>query len=379
LADSPAAVYYNPAGMIQLPKSAVSVSTALLQPKSDAKPDGGGKAKMQRDSYLLPSFFSVTTLSDRVALGVGVTSNWGLATDWGQTSFTRYNNTRFEMKNTDYLMNMAYKLTEQFSFGLGAVIDNSSVSKEKKFWQAAGDGDFKLEGNNTAAGFMVAALYKLNERHQFGIQYKSSIRRKYHGKVHLDNMSAATMSAYNFPESSYETDVVEKYTLPQSIDLGYVFKVSPQWTLAANVSWMDWSCVKKEELAYPEETDATRLAFLNIGNPANRDWHSSISFGLGTEYALSERLRLRTGYFFHQSPIPQDTFDASLPDADSQALSLGFGYDLTKAWTIDLAWGALIYDTRSVKNNVSDAAGGSQDGKYRQWINMALATASYKF
>ncbi len=379
LADSPAAVYYNPAGMVQLPKSAVSASVALLQPKADARPEGADKTKMQRDSYLLPSFFSVTKLTERTALGLGVTSSWGLATDWGQNSFTKYNNTRFSLQNTDYLVNAAYKFTEQFSLGLGAVIDDSRVTKEKKFWQAAGDGNFKLQGTNTAAGFIVAGLYKINDRNQVGVQYKSSIHRKYHGKVHLSNISAANMIAYNFTSSSYETDLVEKYTLPQSVDLGYVFKATDKLTLAANVSWMDWSSIKEEELAYPKETDAGRLGFLNNGNPANRDWRSSVSLGLGTEYALSDRLRLRGGYYFHQSPIPQDTFDASLPDANAQAVSTGLGYDITRSWSIDLAWSVMFYDTRSVTNSVGDAAGSSQDGKYSQWINLGLMTATYKF
>ena len=37
---------------------------------------------------------------------------------------------------------------------------------------------------------------------------------------------------------------------------------------------------------------------LNAGNPAHRDWDSAYSFGLGTEYAMKEWLRLRTGYYF---------------------------------------------------------------------------------
>jgi len=335
---------------------------------------------MQRDSYLVPSLFSVTKISETVALGIGVTSNWGLTTDWAQNSFCRYSNTRFSMKNTDYLVNMAYKLNERFSFGGGIVIDNSTVSKEKKFAQAGSDGNFKLVGDNVAAGYKVSMMYKLTDRQQVGLQYSSDIRRKYHGKVHLDDINVAYWNAAlggpAFSGSSYETEVVEKYTLPQSIDLGYSIKATDKLLLSVDISWMDWSQVKKEELAYPNESNPYTLAFLNNGNPANRDWRSSIAFGLGSEYDMSDRLRLRGGYFYHQTPIVQDTFDPSLPDSDSHTLTTGFGYDINKSLTLDMSYGALYYEARAIKNGVSS---GQINGKYTQWMNLAEVTVTYKF
>ena len=386
VADSPAAVYYNPAGMTQLKESQIAIGTALLQPKAHAEPDGGTKTKMQQQSFFVPNLFSVTKLSEKIALGVGVTSIWGLGTEWAQDSFAHYVSTRTQLENKDYLVSMAYKLNEQFSFGAGVVIDDSKIERQKKIAQfgIASDGNFKLVGKNASAGFQVSGVYKINERHQFGVQYSSEIRRKYHGKVHLDGLDDTALTLYgvpsgSFPNSSYETDVVSKATLPQSVDLGYSYRPTEKLMINADVLWMDWAAVKEEELGYPNETNGGRIGFLNQGNPANRDWHSAISFALGTEYKFAERLRLRAGYYFHQSPGPQDTWDTSLPDANSQAVATGFGYDITKALTFDLAYSAMFYDTRSIKNAVGDSVGGSIDAKYSQWVNLVSATATYKF
>ena len=142
---------------------------------------------------------------------------------------------------------------------------------------------------------------------------------------------------------------------------------------------MNWSVVNKEELAYPEESNAARLAVLNNGNPASRDWASVFSGALGTQYEVSDRFRVRTGYFYRQSPIPNDTWEPNLPDSDSHAVTAGFGYDLRKDLTVDLAWSGIMYLKRTVDNTVGDAAGGGIDGTYRQWDNLAYATVTYSF
>ncbi|MBF0531348.1 MAG: outer membrane protein transport protein, partial [Deltaproteobacteria bacterium] len=254
VADSPVAVLYNPAGMTQIKQAEISANMSLVQPHEMAHPDSTQKTKMQQKGFLIPSLFSVTPLSDKVALGVGVTSEWGLGTEWAQDSFARYVATRSTLRNEDYLITTAYQFSEQVSLGIGATIDQSTISKEKKMNQGGADANFKLDGDNTAAGFQVSGLYKLNERHQFGLQYNSDIRRKYHGKVHLDGMNAGLMGT-SFPSSSYETDVVSKSTLPQSVDLGYSFKPTEKLLLSADILWMDWSSTKEEELAYPSETN----------------------------------------------------------------------------------------------------------------------------
>ncbi len=388
--DTPASVYYNPAGMTQIKSSQISMSMALIQPKENAVTATGTKTKMQQDSFLIPSAFFVTPVNQKFSVGLGATSSWGLSTTWAQDSFTRYVATNTSLKNEDYILAGAYQVTEQFSLGLGVTIDNSTIIKEKKInntlFGDTGDANFKLAGDNVAAGFQVSGMYKLNQRHQFGLQYVSDIRRKYHGKVHLDNLGPATQALYGFASSSYETDVVSKSTLPQSVDLGYCFLPTDKLKLSVDVMWMDWSSTKEEELAYPSETDSTggtlttgKLGFLNIGNPANRDWHSALSLGLGAEYDVSDRLRVRGGYYFHQSPVPQDTWQPNMPDANSHSVSTGFGYDITKAWVLDFTYSAMFYDTRSIKNAEGDSSFGSIDGKYSQWTNMVMATATYKF
>ncbi len=379
-ANTPAAVFYNPAGMTQMKGNNMSVGASLIQPKGNYRsPSDDNKTKMARDSFIIPQGYFVTDLGlPKFALGFGAGSFWGLATDWGQTSVLRYSTTRAEVTNQDYMIAGAYQLTDQVSLSLGVDVDDSSVDKQKKLAQGAGaDGNFRIKASDTAVGFRVAGMYKVNEQHQFGLMYRSRIEHKYEGKVHLDNLSDSGSTPFqSIFGTSYETAVVSKSILPDSVVLGYSFKPTKKWTFNADVEWMNWSVINEEELAYPGETNPTRQAVLNNGNPASRDWRSVFSASLGGQYDVNEKFRVRGGYYHHQSPVPGDNWEPNLPDAPCNGITTGFGYDLRKDLTFDLSWSGILYSKRVVDNGVAD---GSINGIYKQWTNLVYATVTYKF
>lgn len=381
-ANTPAAVYYNPAGMTQVVGSAVSVGLNLVEPHVTYKgPASADAVQMKRGDYPIPDLYYVTRLgTQNVALGIGSTTAWGLTTEWHPDSCMRYVATKTEMINHDYYISAAYKVNEQWSVALGLNIDQSRVSMEKKMPMGGGnpDANVKLAGEDTAAGFLAAAMFKLNDQNQFGFMYRSAIHHKFTGKIHIDGLDPGVIASINFPGTSYETDTTLKTVLPQAIILGYSFKPDPKWTVNADVEWTDWSQMRQLSPTYTSETDPTRLSVLQGGYPANKDWHSAYSLALGAEYAMTDRLRLRSGTYAHQSPVSKSTWDPSIPDSDSLGITMGSGYDVTQNLTVDLAWSGIIYKTRKVNNNVGDSTI-SIDGKYKQWVNILAASATYKF
>jgi long-chain fatty acid transport protein len=295
----------------------------------------------------------------------------------------RYNATRSEIQSEDYMLTGAYQVTDKLSMALGVDIDSSTVDLEKKVSQGVqADGNFRLKGKHDGVGLRVAGLYKMNERHQFGLMYRASTEHKYKGTVMLDDLNAGGSNyAGIFGGTSFSTDVVSKVDLPQSVVLGYSYRPTSKWVFNIDVEWTDWSSYEEFEVDYPALNDTNdptgfQRQILNDGNPAAKDWDAVIATALGVEYMMTDRFRLRGGFYYHQNPVPAATWSPMLPDADSHAFTTGFGYDIKKNLTLDFSYGAMFYNDRNVTNSVTS---GTINGDYEQTVNLVLATLTYKF
>jgi long-chain fatty acid transport protein len=390
-ADNPGAVFYNPAGITQIKKTAMTLGLAVVQPFTEGTSTAGTKAKMERDTHYIPNFYYVSNFGlAKATFGFGLTSFWGLVTEWPQDSFMRFNATKSEIQSKDWMVTGAYEVTEKLSLALGVDIDASMVDLQKKVLQTGGaDGNFRLKGDHNGVALRVAGLYKLNERHQFGLMYRSTTPHKYTGSVMLDGLSdvnPATPYQSIFGGTSFQTDVISKVNLPQSVVVGYSYRPTSKWIFNIDAEWTDWSSYEEFELAYPSLNDANdpglglpgtrKRDVLNDGNPAPKDWTSVIATAIGAEYAVSDRLRLRGGFYYHQNPVPAATWSPMLPDSDSHAFTTGFGYDIKKDLTFDFAYGAMFYNKRNVSNSVTS---GTIDGTYEQWTNLVFASVTYSF
>ncbi len=58
-----------------------------------------------------------------------------------------------------------------------------------------------------------------------------------------------------------------------------------------------------------------------------KDWDDVMSYRLGLHYDATEQVSLFGGFYFDESPIPDDTLDPILPDADRYSFQIGAGYD----------------------------------------------------
>ena len=51
--------------------------------------------------------------------------------------------------------------------------------------------------------------------------------------------------------------------------------------------------------------------FLNTGgNPTPEDWHSAWSESIGTQYDVTDRFRVRLGYYHHEKVISNANFQS---------------------------------------------------------------------
>jgi len=379
-ADTPAALYYNPAGINQINTPEVSLGDAIIAPRAQYTDNSGNTAHEVVNMYNVPNFYAVVPLvPNKLTIGIDGGSYWGLGENWNYNGLTRYAVTQATLTNLDNSIAVAYQVTHQWSLAVSLDNDYSRADESYKFYNfAPPDGGIELKANDDALGYRLATMFKINNQNQVGLMYRSRINHKYKGTIYVDNIGAVYNGLYPGLGSSFETNVEEKSVLPQSVILGYSFKPTPKWTINADVEWMDWSSTKNETFSYPNAT-TPQLGFLTAGGSTPEDWQSAWSEAFGTQYDVTNRCRVRLGYFHHGKVIPSANFDPLILDSSSNGYTAGFGFDITKQLTIDVAYTLAVYDTRSITNTVLSSELQTVNGKYAQYLNIGLVSFTYKF
>jgi long-chain fatty acid transport protein len=379
-ADTPAAIYYNPAGINQMSRPEITVGDAIIAPRAHYTSTTGQKVNEQNNEYNIPNVYVVIPLiPSKLTVGLGSGSNWGLGTNWGPDGPLRYATTQANITDIDNSLVASYQVTDQWSLAASADNDYSRVDESKAFSNAGfgPDGGIELKGGDDAWGYRLATMFKINDQNQFGLMYRSRINHEYEGKATINGISPVFQGLFGFAGSSFITNVDVKSVLPQSVVLGYSFKPTTKWTVNFDLEWMDWSSTKMQAITFESGTPG-QLAFLNTGNPTPENWHSAWSESIGTQYAVNDHFRVRLGYFHHGRVIANANLSPVLPDNNSNGYTSGFGYDLTKRLTLDVMYSALVYDSRNVTNTVSNPFG-TVNGKYNEFINTAMVSLTYKF
>ena len=98
-------------------------------------------------------------------------------------------------------------------------------------------------------------------------------------------------------------------------------------------------------------------------NVTKENWHNTFRFALGTEYKYNDKLTLRTGVAYDQTPIPDSERTPRTPGGDRTWLSIGANYAMSKNIDFDIAYTHLFIDDPEV--NLTDATNGILIGDYK--------------
>ncbi|MGC8924729.1 MAG: OmpP1/FadL family transporter, partial [Calditerrivibrio sp.] len=140
-ADDPSAVYFNPAGITQLAGTQFSLGVSPIAPRATFDSDGKttavtGKGDIDTDgekqTFYIPNFYLTQKIGNNFAFGVGIFSNFGLATDWPDDWEGRFTTTNAEITTISLNPVLAYKISDKLSIAAGVVIQKMDVTLENR-------------------------------------------------------------------------------------------------------------------------------------------------------------------------------------------------------------------------------------------------------
>ncbi len=329
-ADDPSAIYYNPAGLNQIKKPQAYVATFLNYPDREYKGPGGGDSETRPRLYHTAAFYLVFPVQERVAFGLGYFSPFGLGTDWPGDWAGRYITTYSKLKT--YVLNpvISLKLTDNLSVAGGVNFMYSDVQLRRKvpiIQRPLLDGKSDLEGSGTGIGANFGLLYEPLEGLKFGLAYRSHIEVDHDGRLVL------SFPAFLRGIQPRAVQGTANLVFPPSITFGVSVSRFQPWTFNFDATWTGWSTYKTLTLKLDQPVIVNGQFATSIVTEKN--WHDAWALRFGVNYRLNEKMKIRAGYTFDMTPVPDSTLEPQVPDANRHIFAVG---SELKIWRLTLAF-----------------------------------------
>ena len=375
-ANDPSAIFYNPAGITQLPGTQLMIGAALVKLDSTFRSSTTGESTDLQDQFPVLPYVYIThrfkSWDERLSVGLGIYTPFGILIDWPDNWQGRFATTNAHLRVTVYNPTIAFQATPKLSLAVGLQVADAGAGFEQKF--DVGTGESKARIHDLTAnpiGWNVGALYHITDTTSAGIQFRSELQAKLNGDAEFSGPASALFANTGFHAS---------IKLAPRVVAGISTRVIPRWTINADIEWDGWRTVGSIPKTF-DDTAASPVPQSALSQRNLINWENSWIYKVGAEFAATERLALRGGYFYDTSAVPDNTFSPTIPVANLNALTMGFGYKWPGA-VVDVAYLLGFYEKRSIDNGTIDPnnrAGPTAFGSYLSMAQVLTVSVTLKF
>jgi len=365
---SPSTIFYNPAGLTDLPGVQVKVGTSVLFALGtfDSNTPGAGSVDFSNNRpAFLPYLFSSWKI-DKLGLGFGFFSANGDEVNYPVNWEGRFFLTSAKLIQYNFAPTAAYQISEYLSAGVSPVITYSQIQQGNQIGLSPlgfpGEGSLDLSANGVGIGATIGVKAQLGSS-SLGAVYKSPTTIRFSGSA---NFSTPGPLEPLFPNGGFHT--LEKF--PQMVVLGYGNHAIPNLTLEADLQWTNWSIYKTQTVEFDQKSAAVQNSSLPF------DWRDTWTVRVGGHYDINDCLVVRLGYVFDPSAVPDSTVGPLLPEPNKHIASIGLGIRKAR-WTGNLYYARIFNEPRHVDNSLPEFP--SQQGTYTGSVNAGGISLDYKF
>lgn len=302
--------WYNPSALagadrpqIMVGSAFVSIHTDYISGLDPAVPD----STMSDEWRVIPHFYYVQPISKDWTGAVSINAPFGLITEWNDDWAGAALATYSELRAIYITPSVAWQAFDMLAISAGLNVVDAEADLQRT--------GSRVKGDDMSYGGTLSAHLQPWEDWGLGFRYQSSVK--------LD----ITGSANGIVPASAEIE------LPSTLNVGLANSSIKNLSLGLDLVWTEWSTYDQLTIVLPPAA----------GGPvtAAKDWDNVISIRIGGEYALGEDWKLRAGYVWDESPIPDTTRTPELPGSDRQMLMMGFGWQFWNTMTLDAAYSYL--------------------------------------
>jgi len=334
----------NPAGMSLLDDLSFAIGANFVFPHVDAQGQGATGPISDSDiisDAIVPYAYFTRKVNDQITIGFGSYTTYGLKADYS-TAFATGSVTDYsELLTFNLNPAISYRINKHWTVGAGfdALYADGNITSLQP---GIGGNLFDLEGDDWGYGYNLGVLFELNEGTRIGLHYRSSI------KLDLDGTAEVGAGLGAFPGGDFDASL--EVELPDTLELSAYHEINDKWAVHADILWTNWS--KFQSL------DPKVNPLIDPALSKEQNWDDTFRFSIGTTYQHNDRLTLRAGVAWDESPATSSNVTLRIPDADRTWASVGASYFVSDCYTLDIGYTHVFADDVSLS---PEAAGGNTE------------------
>lgn len=262
-----------------------------------------------------------------MAFGVPSPLRIGLGTVDSQPTYPLYGPEREQLS---IMLGVAYRPIDQLAIGIGAsvLVNTSALISADVGVAASGSIDIQAEATvdvTPRAGVVVGVDVEPTPGLHFGATYRQSLFHDLYAEAEVNVEGVDVLACLS----------AQGWFSPHQVALGASWDAHPNLTVAADVTWYDWSRHPTSfiNVWVPENGGCSAPAELLYANSAPSDvgfrdiWQPRV----GAEYALDSGWSLRAGYSFRPSILRSGAGrdqESTVLDSSTHTVTGGIGYAL---------------------------------------------------
>ncbi|MDR1402375.1 MAG: outer membrane protein transport protein [Tannerellaceae bacterium] len=350
-------MHFNPAGLGFLDKtldlsagiSGVFSSGEYTNGAYRHKPDNGASTPLY--------FYAGFKVYDFMSAGISVTNPYGSAMDWGKNWAGSHLIQDISLKSFSIQPAVAFKIGDRLSLGAGVALmfgdfslSRALISSDDLAAAAVANPGLKpladkyrditpvsatLSGNaGVRAGFNVGVMYDLTDRLTAGVSYRSEVKMKvpegaallsYANEVELRPILGAMIPPLD--QGTFEAEL----PLPSNLHVGVSYKPADRLILSGEVQFVGWGAYKELNVQFWQE------GLKGYSLTASKNYKNSRIYRIGGEWAATDRLDLRLGFYLDESPVKDAFLNPETPSMNKLGTTAGFSFRPLSNLSVDLA------------------------------------------
>lgn len=344
-------MFFNPAGMAFMDKTmSFSASVNALAPSVTATIDGKNYSNASKVSTPFMASFGFS-IYDNLKAGVTMYIPYGSCIDWGENWPGAVLNQNVDLKSYTIQPTISWRITPKLSVGAGLMMSWGSVDLNKGLIDATTFGRLvssqtgaPYEDNATPAsvningtaqicwGANLGVMYDINSKWTVGASFRTEQKLKvktgdatvkYSSKLAEDLLGPRL----NVINSQFKSSM----PMPWVLSVGTTYKPIEKLKLAFDMQMTGWKAYDRLDIEFLSNEAA------NYDQHIVKNYHNSLTFRLGGEYALTKRFDVRAGFIVDLPPVDKNRYNPETPAMTKLEPCAGFSFRPINNLSIDLS------------------------------------------